>query len=183
VRTRVHLQEARAASGRHLSQARRSALPPPHPLDSGRDVHTASRAVASVAHEHGAEVTDLGTRGTRQGDRDHRLRPRQSNGQDLVVVYEAGPCGYGLSRSVSHTGEACGVVAPSLRPTKAGARGNTDRRDAVQRARLLRSGALTPVDVPQGEDDAMRDRRRAREDPMRALKAAKCRRHALRRRP
>jgi transposase len=39
----------------------------------------------------------------------------------------------------------------------------------------MRSGDLTPVSVPQGEDEAMRDLCRAREDAIHALKAAKFR--------
>jgi transposase len=66
-------------------------------------------------------------------------------------------------------------VAPSLIPKKAGDRVKTDRRDAVQLARLRRSGALTPVSVPQVEDEAIRDRSRAREEAIRDLKAAKFR--------
>jgi transposase len=49
-------------------------------------------------------------------------------------------------------------------PQKAGDRVHTDRRDAVQRARLARSGDLTAVDVPTVEDEAMRALSRARED-------------------
>ena len=59
------------------------------------------------------------------------------------------------------------VVGPSLIPKKAGARVKTDRRDAVQLARLMRSGDLTPVYVPTVEDEAMRDLTCAREDAIR----------------
>jgi transposase len=59
----------------------------------GMDVHKDTIAVASVAQEHGAEVTCLGPIGTRQGDIDHRIRTRQSQATPLVFVYEAGPCG------------------------------------------------------------------------------------------
>ena len=40
----------------------------------GMDVHTDSSAVAYVAQDDGAEVTDLGTLGTRPCEIDHRLR-------------------------------------------------------------------------------------------------------------
>jgi transposase len=60
-------------------------------------------------------------------------------------------------------------------PKQAGDRVKTDRRDARQLARLLRSGDLTPVDVPQVDDEAIRDLSRAREDSIRDLKAAKYR--------
>jgi transposase len=66
-----------------------------------------------------------------------------------------------------------------LLPKQAGDRVKTDRRDAVQLARLRRSGDLTPVDVPQVEDEAIRDLSRARDDTMRDLKAAKCRLNAF----
>jgi transposase len=68
-----------------------------------------------------------------------------------------------------------GVVAPSPPPKTAGDRGNTDRRDAIPLARLLRSGDLSPGYVPTVADDAMRDLSRAREDTRSALKAAQCR--------
>ena len=64
-------------------------------------------------------------------------------------------------------------MAPSLVPKNAGDRVKTDRRDATQRARLMRSGDLTPVDVPAVEDEAIRDLARAREDAIRDRQAAK----------
>jgi transposase len=147
----------------------------PHTLYIGLDVHKESIAVAYVAQDQGAEVTYLGTIGTRQCDIDQLIRKLQSKGQDLVFVYEAGPCGYWLYRYLSKKGYACWVVAPSLIPKKAGDRVKTDRRDAVQLARLMRSGDLTPVYIPQVEDEAIRDLSRAREDTIRDLKAAKFR--------
>jgi transposase len=76
-------------------------------------------------------------------------------------------------------GYVCWVVAPSLIPTKAGDRVKTDRRDAMQLARLMRSGDLTPVYVPAIDDAAIRDLSRAREDTLRDLKAAKLRLNAF----
>jgi transposase len=66
-----------------------------------------------------------------------------------------------------------------LIPKKAGDRVKTDRRDAVQLARRMRSGDLTPVYVPTVEDEAIRDLSRAREDTLHALKTAKLRRKAF----
>lgn len=48
-------------------------------------------------------------------------------------------------------------------PRKAGDRMKTNRRDAVQLARLLRAGELTAVRVPDEAHEAMRDLARARE--------------------
>jgi transposase len=138
----------------------------------GMDVHKDSIAVAYVAQDHGAEVLYLGAIGTRQGDIDNLIRQRQSKAKHLVFVYEAGPCGYWLYRSLTKKGYDCWVVAPSLMPKKPGDRVKTDRRDAVQLARLARSGDLTPVYVPKVEDEAMRDLTRARADAISDLKAA-----------
>lgn len=60
-------------------------------------------------------------------------------------------------------------------PKKPGERVKTNRRDAIKLARLARSGDLSPVYVPQVEDEARRDLGRAREDGIRALKTAKLR--------
>jgi transposase len=152
----------------------------------GLDVHKDSSAVAYVAKAHDADVSYLGPIGTRHVDIDQLLRKLHSKAKHLVFVYEAGPCGSWLYRYLAKKGYACWVVAPSLIPKKAGDRVKTDRRDAVQLARLLRSGDLTPVYVPTVEDEAIRDRTRAREDALRDLKAAKLRlkafllRHGLR---
>jgi transposase len=141
----------------------------------GMDVHKDSIAVAYVAQDHGAEVIYLGTIGTRQCDIDQLIRKMQSKAKHLVFVYEAGPCGYWLYRYLSNKDYDCWVVAPSLIPKKAGDRVKTDRRDAVQLARLARSGDLTPVYVPKVEDEAIRDLTRAREDTLGDLKDAKFR--------
>jgi transposase len=145
----------------------------------GMDVHKESIAVAYVAQEHGAEVVSLGTIGTRQCDIDKLLRQLQSKGQPRVFVSEAGPCGSWLYRYLTKKGYVCWVVAPSFIPKKPGDRVKTDRRDARQLARLMRSGDLTPVYVPAVDDEAIRDLSRAREDTLRDLKAAKLRRKAF----
>ena len=68
------------------------------------------------------------------------IRKLQLKAKQLIFVYEAGPCGYWLYRYLTKKGYDCWVVAPSLMPKKAGDRVKTDRRDAVQLARLARSG-------------------------------------------
>ena len=141
----------------------------------GMDVHKDSIAVAYVVQDHGAEVASLGTIGTRQCDIDQLIRKMQSKAQHLIFVYEAGPCGYWLYRYLQKKDYDCWVVAPSLIPKKAGDRVKTDRRDAVQLARLARSGDLTPVYVPKVDDEAIRDLTRAREDTISDLKDAKFR--------
>src|SRR5713226_10432569 len=141
----------------------------------GLDVHKETIAVAYGGEEREAEVVFLGTIGTRQCDLDKLIRKLQAKGKNLHLVYEAGPCGYWLYRYLTKKALTCWVVAPSQIPKKAGDRVKTDRRDAVQLARLLRSGDLTPVYVPGVEDEAIRDLVRAREDALKDGKAAKAR--------
>jgi transposase len=56
------------------------------------------------------------------------------------------------------------VVAALSRIRPAADRVKTDRRDAERLARLLRLGEITPVRVPEPEEEAARDLVRARED-------------------
>ena len=152
----------------------------------GMDVHKETIAVASIAQDHGAEGTYLGTIGTRQCELDQLIRNMPSKATHVIVIYAAGPCGDWLARYLTKKGDAGWVVAPSRIPQQAGDRVTTDRRDAVHLARLARSGDLTAVDVPTVEDDAIRDLSRAREDTLSDLKDAKfrlkacLRRHAIR---
>ena len=64
-------------------------------------------------------------------------------------------------------------------PKKAGDRVKTDRRDAVQLARLARSGDLTPVYVPTVDDEAIQDLTRARAETISDLQDATFRRKAF----
>ena len=68
------------------------------PLFLGMDVHKESIAVASVAHAHGADVTFLGTIGTRQCASASLLRKMPSKAQPLIFGFAAGPWGSWLSR-------------------------------------------------------------------------------------
>lgn len=82
----------------------------------------------------------------------------------LVAAYEAGPTGFVIQRQLARLGVECVVAAPSLMPRPAGDRVKTDRRDAQLLARLLRSGDLTPVWIPDEAQEALRDLVRARAD-------------------
>ena len=97
----------------------------------------------------------------------------------LHFVYEAGPCGYWIYRLITSLGHCCYVVAPSLIPKKPGEKIKTDKRDALKLAKLLKSEDLTPIYVPEPEDEAVRDLSRAREVAMKDLKDAKYQLKAL----
>ncbi len=84
--------------------------------------------------------------------------------EQVHVVYEAGPTGFGLQRALAARGYTCEVIAPSLVPKRASDRIKTDRRDCLRLAECSRAGDLRAVWVPDPEDEAMRDLARARED-------------------
>ena len=129
------------------------------------EVHNDASAGAYVAPEHAAEVSALGTFGTRQGDRDTLVRKRQAQAKPLGFVSAAGPGGDGLSRALTNKAAVCWVGAPSLRPTQAGARLPPDRRDARPLARRMRSGALPPGYGPAVDEATMRALSRVRKRP------------------
>ncbi len=136
----------------------------------GLDVHKATIAVAYCEAE-GTPVS-YGTI-PNQPSAVRRLVQLLGREATLQVAYEAGATGYALHRQLAELGITCLVVAPSLIPRRPGDRVKTDRRDALSLARLLRSGDLTPVWVPDEETEALRDLVRARFDAKADLLRAK----------
>jgi transposase len=141
----------------------------------GLDVHKDSISVAYAESDRSAAPHFLGSIGSRHSDVDSMVRRLLSKGAELAFAYEAGPCGYGLHRHLLARGFRCQVVAPSLIPKRPGDKVKTDRRDAVELARLLRSGDLTEVHVPSVEDEAIRDLCRARDAARKNCRDAKLR--------
>jgi transposase len=125
----------------------------------GLDVHKDSITVAYALGS--GEVEVLGKIGTTKADIERLCKRLQSKASRICVVYEAGPCGYGLYRQLVQKGFDCIVCAPSLIPRKPGERVKTDRRDAVKLVRSLRAGDLSAVYVPTVDDEAFRDLARA----------------------
>jgi len=80
------------------------------------------------------------------------------------VAYEAGPTGSGLARTLTATGIGCIVAPPGKIERASSDRVKTDQRDAERLVRLLMIDALVAVRVPAGEEEAIRDLVRARED-------------------
>ena len=118
------------------------------PLFVGLDVHKDSIAVAHAAGDRSDPPVLVGEIGTRQTDIDTLIRRLQAKGTDLVFAYEAGPTGYVLHRYLTGKKLDCRVIAPSLIPKKPGDTVTTDRRNAVDIARRVRSGDLTRVGRP-----------------------------------
>ena len=136
-----------------------------HAAYVGLDVHKETIAVAVAEPGRGEPIY----RGeiANQPKKVEKLVAKLSEsygGALLLFCYEAGPCGYALYRRLLACGHDCQVVAPSRIPKTPGERIKTDRRDALKLARLLRSGDLKRVWVPDRDQEMMRDLSRARDD-------------------
>jgi transposase len=139
----------------------------------GLDVHKMSVDIAIAEPGTAGEIRYYGRIGGDLDSLDRVIRKLESKGAELRFAYEAGPCGYPVYRHLTAQGHSCLVAAPALIPRRPGDRLKNDRRDALTLARLFRAGELTPVKVPDAEDEAMRDLTRAREDAKSVERRAK----------
>jgi len=143
----------------------------------GLDAHAESTAIA-FAEAGRAAPRFVGTVGPKLSELTKALGKLGQPGS-LLIVYEAGPCGYVLARELQARGYRCEVIAPSKIPHRPGERIKTDRRDALKLAAAARAGELVAVTVPDERDEAIRDLSRARVDAMRARLKARQQLNAL----
>ncbi|OLQ89723.1 IS110 family transposase [Vibrio ponticus] len=141
----------------------------------GLDTHKSFIQVAVLQGHRGAQPQQLGRIKSNKSALVKLAQQLQSKYPKATFhfVYEAGPCGYWTYRLLTSLGHCCFVVAPSLIPKKPGDRVKTDKRDAAKLAKLFKAEELTPIYVPEAEDEAIRDLSRARETAMKDLKDAK----------
>src|SRR5689334_22536864 len=140
----------------------------------GMDVHKETIVVAITATGEIGKATAYGTfPNTTAGLEELVKRLRQAGSGPIKFCYEAGPCGYGVHRTLTRMDEDCMVVAPSMIPRKSGERQKNDQRDAANLAVLHRGGLLTAIWVPDAAHEAMRDLIRARLAAVRAVRAAR----------
>src|SRR5580692_2805964 len=128
----------------------------------GIDTSKLRNAVAVAEEGRGGDIRYLGEIDTTEAATRKLVIKLAAKYRQLTFCYEAGPTGYGLHRLIGKLGHDCIVAAPSLIPKKPGDRVKTNRRDAVDLAKLLRAGELTAVWVPDERHEAMRDLTRAR---------------------
>jgi transposase len=141
----------------------------------GLDTHKEFVEVAYIEAQRGAQAVHFGRVSSAKVSITKLARQFQSKYPEasLHFVYEAGPCGYWIYLLLTSLGHCCYVIAPSLIPKKPGEKIKTDKRDALKLAKLLKSEDLTPIYVPEPEDEAIGDLSRARETAMKDLKDAK----------
>lgn len=120
----------------------------------GLDVHKESVTIAILEGEsHDAQIVKLPS----DFNKIRRLFRRLAKRGQVRSCYEASGAGFVLHRVLQDHGFSCDVVAPSLIPRKPGDRRKTDQLDAIGLAKLYRSGHLTPVKVPDTDQEAVRN--------------------------
>lgn len=128
----------------------------------GLDVHRDSISVVIADSGRGGDVRLWGTVPNNGKALLKLLKRLIAKHGKIEVVYEAGPCGYGIYRQLLAAGIDCRVIAPNRMPRRVGERMKNDTRDAITLARLLRAGELTFIWVPDEVHEAVRDVVRAR---------------------
>jgi transposase len=145
----------------------------------GLDIHKDSIAVA-VAEAGRAAPRFIGTTPPEPAVLCKALTRSGAKRGTTLVVYEAGPCGYGWARYLNAQGWRCEVISPAHITRKAAEkRLKTDRLDAQLLARESRAGNLVKVVMPDERDEAIRDLSRAREDASAARLRARLQLKAL----
>lgn len=139
----------------------------------GLDVHQDSTVIAVAEGDRTGEIRLYGKVSSDLHAIEKALRRIRGEHGVLHVAYEAGPTGFGLHRRLVALEIDSIVVAPSQIPQPKGGRQKTNRRDALQLARLHRAGELTGIHVPEAVDESLRDLTRTRSDASRDLKRAK----------
>ena len=126
------------------------------------DVHKESIDIAIA--EEGGDIRHQGRIGGDMNALWRAVRTLESEGRELVFIYEAGPCGFVIYRGLRACSHDCSVVEPSNTPRRARDRIKTDGRESLKLAGPARVGELTAIYVPDPTDEAMRDLARTRED-------------------
>ena len=93
-----------------------------------------------------------------------KLKLGLENNYSIECGYEAGCLGYSLYHQLMGAGIHCVILAPTTMLTQQGQRVKTDKRDARLIAQCLCYGGYHPVYIPTGEDDAVKEYLRMRDD-------------------
>jgi transposase len=123
----------------------------------GLDVHKKSYHVAIYLNDAPAIDFNMAAKPEKLIQKLKPITPAIQN-----VVYEAGPTGYSLVRSMRKNKIPADIVATSKTPRPAAAEDKTDRRDSKQLAEYAAKNLLVPVAVPTPRQEADRQLYRMR---------------------
>ena len=152
----------------------------------GMDVHSTNYTLCAMEPTIGAEDRFFGEI---QVSPDYKeiisfikslmLKLGSQDNYSIECGYEAGCLGYTLYHQLTKAGIKCTILAPTTMLTTQGKRIKTDKRDARLIAHCLSYGGYHPVHIPTGEDDAVKEYLRMRDDHKLALKSLKQRINAF----
>ena len=95
------------------------------------------------------------------------------NDYSIECGYEAGCLGYTLYHQLTGAGSKCVILAPASMLSPQGDRIKKDQSDGNLKTQSLCYGGYHPVYIPTGEDDAVKEYLRMRDDHKLALKKLK----------
>ena len=102
-----------------------------------------------------------------------QVRRKYPEAVEFICGYEAGCLGYSLYHQLTDHGVKCIILAPTTMGITNTNRVKTDRKDAANIARCLAFHTYSAVYVPDGEDNAVKEYLRMRDDQKLALKKIK----------
>lgn len=102
-----------------------------------------------------------------------QVRRKYPEEVEFICGYEAGCLGYSLYHQLTDHGVKCIILAPTTMGITNTNRVKTDRKNAANIARCLAFHTYSAVYVPDGEDNAVKEYLRMRDDQKLALKKIK----------
>lgn len=149
-------------------------------LKIGMDVHSTNYTLCAMEPTIGAEDRVFGNIQIAPDYREVicfieslKMKLGLDDEYSIECGYEAGCLGYSLYHQLTNAGIKCVILAPTTMLTQQGKRIKTDKRDAHLIAQCLCYGGYHPVYIPTGEDDAVKEYLRMRDDHKLALKRLK----------
>ena len=152
----------------------------------GMDVHSTNYTLCAMEPTIGAEDRIFGEMQTPPDYKEVigfigllKMKLGLTKDDSIECGYEAGCLGYTLYHQLTGAGIKCVILAPTTMLTQQGQRIKTDKRDAHLIAQCLCYGGYHPVYIPTGEDNAVKEYIRMRDDHKQAHKKVKQQIHAF----